>query len=106
MAGEGRLELWGPPLWGHRRPWLGGHLVGRPLSASRKARVMLCILVGIVGGLQDFFFLKKLELILLSSDVFVIVSSCRVLWHLLLDDLSLVPQVLKDLSISLLLTLV
>jgi len=45
-------------------------------------------------------------LFLLSYEVLVIVSFCIVLYHLLWDDLFLVLQVLKDLSISLPLTLV
>ena len=40
------------PLWRCGHPWLGECCIGRGLGASRKTRVMLCILVGTVGGLR------------------------------------------------------
>lgn len=59
--------------------------------------------------LLDFGEKKKLKygfVFLLFDEVLVIISFCIVIYLLLVDDFFLVLQVLKDLSISLLLTLV
>ena len=46
------LEPEEPPLWRHGCPWLGERYVGSAPGVSLETRVMLCILVGTVGGLR------------------------------------------------------